>query len=481
MNLVDTTMAALRRAAVRTGHDLLKEKQIIGFSGGPDSLALLHILRQLLPAQQLVVAHLDHALRPTSAGESKIVARMASGLNFRMERVDVANLAAAKGITIEEAGRMARYSFLARIARQEGAESIVVGHNADDQAETILMHILRGSGLAGLRGMQPASPLPGLEGLWLLRPLLDATRAEIEAYCLEQGLEPIIDASNMDQSFFRNRLRHDLLPALESYSPQVRQRLLEMADIVAADEQLLSFLTEGTWHEVLTSQTAGQVMFRLTAWRTLDLSLRRRLLRRAIAEIRPGLSDVSFRTLESARRVAETGKTGSKASISGGLMLQVSYDQLIIGNGPVEDSIESPRLPSLDPVPLPIPGSVDLLDGWRITAEWAASADTASIRVNPDPWTAFAALDSLDALTVRARTPGERIHPLGLGGQTKVKEIMIDRKIPAGTRDRWPLIAIPQHAVWIAGHVLDDRVKVRADSKRIVRLWCGRVVKAEVG
>jgi tRNA(Ile)-lysidine synthase len=198
---------------------------IVAVSGGPDSLALLHMLarQSLLPAEALLVAHLDHALRPSSAAEAHFVAATAAewGVAGRVERVDVRTLAETGRLTLEAAARQARYDFLARVVTEAGGRAIATGHTADDQAETVLMHILRGSGTAGLRGMLPASPVPGHPHLTLLRPWLRASRAEIVAYCQEHRLRPITDESNTDPAYFRNRLRHELLPLLAAYNPHV--------------------------------------------------------------------------------------------------------------------------------------------------------------------------------------------------------------------------------------------------------------------
>ncbi len=456
-----------------TGHDLFTEPIVLGVSGGPDSLALLHLLRSIRRPEGLIVAHLDHGLRPGSAEEATSVAAAASGLRFFAERADVSGLARVQGLSVEEAGRQARYIFLADLARREGAAAVVVGHHADDQAETILMHFLRGSGLAGLAGMREAGPLPGHDGLWLVRPLLQITREEIEAYCVKNGLEPIIDASNADPTFFRNRLRHELLPLLESYNPHIRQRLRQMGEIVGADEELLRELTETVWRENASVDLGSAVELDREAWLAQPLALRRRALRRALAHLRPDLRDVGFKALEAARSVAEQGQTGATATLPGGVSLRVSYGKLLMNSEPTTGEGRYPQMVSAEAVMLPVPGEIALAGGWRLMAEWAGDIDLAAIAANSDPWTAYVDVGSA-ALYVQPRTRGERMRPLGLGGETKVKEIMIDRKIPAAARARWPIVATGDHPVWMAGHVVDDRARVGPMSGRIVRLQCAK-------
>lgn len=479
MTLVEQAQATLRRASEVTGHDLFNEPVVLGVSGGPDSLSLLHVIRAIRSPKGLIVAHLDHSLRPGSAKEAMTVAAAADGLRFYSNRVDVAAMAQAQRLSLEEAGRKARYDFLASVARQEEAAAVIVGHNAGDQAETILMHFLRGSGLSGLAGMRAISPLAGYTGVWLVRPLLHATRSEIEAYCIEHNLDPIIDATNIDPVFFRNRLRHELLPLLESYNPQIHQRLQHMGEVIAADEDLLRDLTASAWSSVVLSEPKNKVVLDRDAWLALPLALRRRTLRRAIGVLRPDLRDISYRTLESARSVAEQGGTGAIATLPAGVILQVGYGKLLMTSGASAGESEHPQLSSEDAIPLPIPGKISLAMGWQITAEWVYDIDLQTITANDDLWVAY--LDTgPNALHVRPRLRGERMRPLGLDSETKLKEIMINRKIPASARRYWPIIATENHAVWLVGHVVDNRARVRPDSGRMVRLRCVHADRANL-
>lgn len=472
--LAEHVLSVLRLASSNAQFDLERDQLVIGVSGGPDSLALLHVLQSHIPADRLIVAHLDHGLRPSSAAEAQQVALAARGSRFHTERIDVAIHARENGQSLEEAGRIARYELLTEVARKEGAAHIAVGHNQGDQVETILMHILRGSGLGGLRGMQPASPLPGHTGLWLLRPLLSVTREEIEAYCAENHLAPILDESNTSHSFLRNRIRGELLPLLETYNPQVRQRVIEMGEIITAEEEYLTSQATIEWDKLVIDQGPTHVILNRAGWLALPLTLRRRLLRLAVAAIPPGARDAGFRTIESARAVAEYGETGSRVDLPGDVAVLVSYDQLIIKNETVNLTRGFPQLLSIEPLPLSIPGKIELADGWQLTAEWLNSDefDLDKIHANRDTWQAYAALNATDSLTVRPRLAGERMRPLGLNGERKLKEIMIDRKIPTHLRERWPVVATQDHTVWIVGHVMDERVRVISGAQRIVRLRC---------
>jgi tRNA(Ile)-lysidine synthase len=475
--LIATTHKALRQALAAAGLDDYAGPLVVGVSGGPDSLALLDILAHLLPAERLLVAHLDHALRPTSADEAAAVAHEAAarGLRHVSERVDVATLARESGQSLEAAGRAARYDLMARVARAAGAATVLVGHNADDQTETVLLHLLRGAGPAGLRGMSLAAPLPGAPELWLLRPLLGVERAAIEAYCRATGLQPSHDASNTDPTFARNRLRHELLPLLKAYAPHLPQRLRETSSIAAAEDDLLSALEEASWRDVARPAPPDRVTLGRAAWRALPLALRRRLLRRAVATCCATPVEIGFRTIEAARRLAEGDASGRRVSLPGGVVMEVGYETLDFRRDPSPPTADWPQLASAIPLGLPVPGTVQLAGQWRLLAEPLKDVDLTAIAGNADPWMAYVALDDSAALVVRPRQPGERIRPLGLGGATRLKEVMIDRKIPAAARALWPLVATDEHPVWLAGHVLDERARVDEGSRRVVRLRLVRV------
>lgn len=332
------------------------ERVVVGVSGGPDSLCLLHVLRRLRPEYelQLHVAHLHHGIRGAEAdADAAFVAETAStwGMPCTVERVDVPALAAQPGVALEEAARQARYAFLARVARHIGARTIAVGHNADDQTETVLMHWLRGAGLAGLRGMLPVTPLdtlrlallspkerPDTRGLRLVRPLLEVPRAQIEAYCQTHGLQPRFDRSNLDTTFYRNRLRHELLPLLETYNPQVRDILRRSAAVIADDYALLRAQLEQAWAQTVVAEGEKAVEFDLAAWRALPRSLQRATLREAVHRLRRSLRNINWVHIENALWLAREKSTGAQATLPQGLVLTIGYDRLLVA----EEGYEPP-------------------------------------------------------------------------------------------------------------------------------------------
>jgi tRNA(Ile)-lysidine synthase len=453
-------------------------KIVVAVSGGPDSLALLHGLLQIVAGERLVTAHLDHGWRAASAADADYVRRLADswGVACYTDRIDTVEVARAEGLSLEEAGRQARYRFLAQVAEAEAADFVATGHTADDQAETVLMNLLRGSGLTGLRGILPSTTVPGSDkSLHLIRPLLEVSREAVLAYCLEQQLRPLEDPSNQDLSFWRNRVRHQLLPLLNDHVTGVAGHLQQLALTAAADDQLLAELTENAWNELLEDQATDRLELNLAGWRALPLSLRRRTLRYAMEQLRSSGQNVGFRTIEQARQVAETAQVGAQSTLPGDYRLVVEYEHLVLQAATAVSAARYPQLPGSTPLALSPPTEMPLANGWLVSASWLAQPDLAAISHNRDPWVAFVDGEEAGELQMRPRRPGERFQPLGMGGRSaKLKEVMIDRKIPAALRARWPLVAGEDHLVWLVGYGIDERARVTPSSRRVLQLHCRR-------
>ena len=475
--------------------DLLRpgESLVLGVSGGPDSLCLLDLLHVLAASWKLTihVAHLNHGLRPEAAADAGFVRVEAEkrGLPFHTETAATRAHALAHKQSIEEAARGLRYAFLARLAHAVGAQVIAVAHTADDQAETVLMHFLRGSGVAGLRGMLPKVeirdwrlevPISNLQSLRLIRPLLTTTRAEVEAYCVEHNLHPVQDASNRDMTYFRNRLRHELLPRLEAYNPNIRAVLQRTAEVIAGDHEILRRATEQLWRDT-ARLSDRRVVFEKDRWLTLSPPEQRALLREAVRRLRADLRNVDFTPLEHAIRFSRTAQVGRSCDLLGGLCLTMSPSRLVVS------AWDEAALPVLSDVPLLTDQDL-LLPGWRfqvtLLGEWTLDAAAA----NASGWRAFVDVAALpgsyrasaerlrevgqgQGLRLRSRRPGDCFHPLGLGGhRVKVSDFMINAKIAQPLRGRWPLVVCADEIVWVAGLRLDERFKVTARTQRVMRL-----------
>ncbi len=436
-------------------HKLLSPGQIlaVGVSGGPDSLVLLHLLNRLRPLidLRLHVGHLHHGLRPSADADAEFVAQtaVAWGLPCTVERADIAALARAMHLSIEEAGRIARYAFLARLA-----PTVAVGHNADDQAETVLMHLLRGAGLGGLRGMLPKTGN-------VIRPLLATPRADIEAYAAAHDLAPRTDPTNTDTAYFRNRLRHELIPVLQTYNPAIRSILNRTAQVAAGDYDLLQTALDAAWAETLAAPPGHTISFHLARWRAHPQALQRALLRRAVAHLRPGLRDVDYIPIENAVHWIQIGESGHTADLLGGLCVRLG--------GPTLSIAAWADTPSLADEPietsLALPGVTQFLQ-WQATT----TLETDFPPPRADPWMAY--LDpALGPFVLRTRRRGDPFQPLGMNGQTlKLSDFMINRKIPVQARSHWPLLANSTHILWVPGHRLAEQAQLATEPGPLAKI-----------
>ncbi len=448
-------------------YSLLAHNQhlVIGVSGGPDSLTLLHLLTRLRDEYdlQLRAAHLNHQLRSDADADSDFVARVAASWNVpcTVERVNVEAFARENKLSIEEAGRRARYEFFARLGNV-----VAVAHNADDQAETVLMHFLRGAGVGGLRGMLPKASNPWAvnSSQWIIRPLLNITRKEIEAYCLQHNLEPRIDSTNTDTTYFRNRLRHELLPTLETYNPNIREILCRVAEVSSGDYDLLRGVIQTAWDAAAISPADSDlVAFDLAKWRALPLALQRALLRQAVQQLRSDTRDVDFVPIDNAARWIMSAQSGQTADLLAGLCVRVS--------GSILKVCAWETLSLSSPISLQVPLSFNeaiRFDEWQITATVLDNWSLEEIESNADSSVAY--LDgSFDSLTLRARRVGDRFEPLGMNGKTiKLSDFMINQKIPMEDRDRLPILVDGDNVLWVCGYRVSGRAKVSRQTQRVL-------------
>jgi tRNA(Ile)-lysidine synthetase-like protein len=515
---MDDLLAHVRQYAHRYLLFSPGETLVVGVSGGPDSLCLLHLLRRLAPELRLWLhaAHLHHGLRGVEAdADAAFVAELADcwGLPCTIGRADVAALAREAGLSLEEAARRTRYRFLAEVAEAGAAATIAVGHNADDQAETVLMHFLRGSGTAGLRGMLPRTALedadtlpstndptntriasrgirefesdswtaaqprvPASPRLHLVRPLLAIPRAEIEAYCTEYRLAPRTDRSNEDMTFFRNRLRRELLPLLEAYNPGIHRVLAHTAEVLAGDHEVLRREVEEAWASLVSAAAPDEVQFVLRAWRGLPLGLQRATLREAIHRLRRSVRNINWEHVERAVWLAREGHTGQAATLAAGLELQIGYDWLRVAAEGAPWPADLAQLS--EALPLAAPGVTAIGGGWQVIVQRLRREDVPDDRLaGAEPWTAFLDADAAgDALILRPRAPGDRFCPLGLAGHsTRLNEFMIDAKIARDARPGWPLLVGRGGIAWVCGLRLAETAAVGPDTTGV---WHVRFVRA---
>jgi len=442
-------------------------KLVVAVSGGADSVCLLHILASLQKELKisLHVAHLNHQLRGAeSEADAKYVSQLARqlGIPATIEGREVKGYQAQKRLSLEEAAREVRYGFLAEVASSIGAGRVAVGHTRDDHVETILMHLIRGTGTRGLQGLKPSSELKSKTGsIIVIRPLLEISREETEGYCQSHKLKPRIDASNISLSPLRNRIRHQLLPLLEGYNPGIAQALLRTGQIASDDIAFLDKEVARLWDEV--AREAGKtIVLDKERFDQLPPTLKRYLFRAAAERLLGSAKDIEMRHIEEMMSALDK-PAGKRFNLPQGLTLSVEYDRYLLAPDPAALS----PLPVLDgEFQLKIPGET-LLPGWRIEAK---IINRERLTERNDFTACFDLGKTGDKLLVRPRKRGDRFQPLGLDQPKKLNEFMIDAKIPQAWRQRVPIVCSPEHIVWVVGWRIDERVKVTEDTKKVLQL-----------
>ncbi len=481
-------------------HQLLSGRNplLVAVSGGPDSICLLHILVKLQEGLgiRLHVAHLNHQLRGAEAeADAGYVADIAHrlGIPATIEQRDVKSYQSRQHISLEEAAREVRYAFLAQVAKSIGANQVAVGHTIDDHIETILMHLIRGTGTRGLRGLQPSITWQFPDNsLTVIRPLLSVTRKETASYCHYHQLMPRIDASNLSLSPLRNKIRHQLLPLLKSYNPRIAEALLRTARI--ADDELTFFSIEVSqiWDSIAQWQE-NTITLDKEEFLELPPALQRHLLRTSVEKLLGNLKNIEAHHIE-AVMTALSKPAGKRISLPGGLFFFIEYNRYLLGR---DEAALSPFPILGDEFPLKLPGET-ILPGWRIEAtiinreqmvekeksERALASKTINleqvvgkgkgikgIELIDNLFTGFFDLDKTGGeLVVRARQPGDRFQPLGMSQPKKLGEFMIDAKIPHPWRQRTPIVCSPSQILWVVGWRIDERVKVAEQTKQILCL-----------
>ena len=465
-----TVIAALEHAGYVGGDNLL----VVAVSGGADSMALLHaLLRSRERAgPRLHVAHLDHNFREEAQEDARFTATAACrlGLPVTVEKADPVSYQREMGISsFEEAAREVRYIFLARVARDLGAAAIVLGHTADDLAETVLMHILRGSGVHGLRGMEELSTWrsrTGGDGAVLFRPILGVTKGETEAYCNKMGIAFREDPGNRLLRFTRNRVRHHLLPALEEYNPRIRQALIRLAQSASLEVEYLEEEVTRLWTD-LARLEGDSISLDAHQLALLHPFMQRMVLRRAYRQLTG-----DTRRLGDAHLRAMAGfigfPPGKSLDLPRGLRLHSGYGQLILGrNG----APACPFPPLTGQHPLQLPDSEEekstRIPGWQVSIQRLSSP----VDLPGDPFAACFDREALgDSLLVRTWQPGDRLQPLGMEGAKKLQDFFVDGKVPRAWRHRIPLLVSERGILWVVGYRGAEWVRVRQDTRQVCRI-----------
>lgn len=426
---------------------------LLGVSGGPDSVALLHILH-VLRKDGVFAAHLHHGIRGQAASnDAQFVEQLCArwSIPLHTEYADVPAAASAQRLPLEAAAREARYACLRRAKQRYNAAYILTAHHMDDQAETVLLHLLRGSGLRGLCSMQPRHED-------LVRPMLFITRARIMAYLEEHALEYCTDQTNFEQNATRNRLRLSLLPMLKAqYNPAIVHTLSSTAQLLSEDE---AYLLASAREALSLAKTAAHTYLR-TPLLHLPTPLQSRALRLAMEDF--GVYDIQRHDILRLQSLLDA-RTGAKAPLPGGLVAQVSYAHLVFEKGANTGHAPQSTASMNVPIPFTCPGRFVIPQGVFV------SSYASEYRKGEGPFVAYMDADKLPPhVSIRGRLPGDVFFPLGAKGHRKLKSYLIDKKLPRPQRER-PLLACGADILFFPGGTIAHDMRVTDTTRRIVRV-----------
>lgn len=428
---------------------------VVGVSGGADSTALLDILAKLPDYNlKLIVAHLNHCLRAAeSDADEQFCRELAASykIPFESRRVDVNRTAAEGRLSLEDAGRRVRIDFFDEIRIKYGATTVILAHHADDQAETILMHLLRGSGTTGLSGMAYKNDRD------YVRPLLDVSRYEIEQYLRCCSLNWRDDSSNIDAKYLRNRIRHELLPVLKTYNPDIRSSLSATAKILGDDEELLAELTRELFSTTCKVEER-RILCDIARLRSLKRGMLNRILRYAFRQLTGTLELIGKRHIDAICGIIESDRPNSRLTLPHQVLAIRDYDQLslVLQDYNVYETDFELLINGYGYYELPNGTSISVEAVSQLPTYPGTDSACFDLTKTPFPW------------TVRTFRSGDRIMPFGMTGRKKVKNLFIDRKVPLSERKRIPLFFCGEDLIYIAGVCTSEICRYNGSSATLV-------------
>jgi tRNA(Ile)-lysidine synthase len=485
LSLARRVLRGLRRRELL--HDA--ERVALALSGGSDSVALVWLLQEMASAGHIAVAglvHLNHGLRGEESNGDEVFCRALAariGWPIDVEEIDAAALARAQSQSVETAGRAARYRFFEAAAQRLGADVVMTGHTLDDQAETVLLRLLRGAGTRGLGGVRPR------RGPYV-RPLLDVRRAELRQYLVDRGESFRDDSSNRDLSVPRNRIRHELMPVISRLAPGGVRALARVAALARDDEDFLqkaaieagrSLVLSDEARRVAQAPPASTLRIDCRMFAVLPPALGRRVVRELLLRAAPGAT-FSARHIEAVRELAFADKSNGHLDLPG-LAVERRAGVLSIssraGAATPNPAGRRRRLTSAGPGqgarrPLEVPGAVEMPEA-GVTIAASMQVGESAVPPGTDKRVAMLQASSLMLpLAVRTRRPGDRFRPLGAPGRRKLQDLLVDRKVPREAREIVPLVVdAADRIVWVVGVAIAEECRVTSPGAGVVILKVG--------
>ncbi|MCJ7704109.1 MAG: tRNA lysidine(34) synthetase TilS [Desulfobacterales bacterium] len=440
------------------------DRVIMGVSAGVDSMVLLHLLNAFRQEFDLflIVAHIHHGLRPVeSEKEAELVQKesVRLGLPFEYGQFNVKEFRESEGFSLQDAARRIRFQFFHDLLKKYGGGKIALGHNADDQVETVLLRLLRGSGLKGLKGMLP------IREKRVIRPLLEVWKEEIEGFARENSISYLTDSSNLKGDYLRNRLRLKLIPLIEQdYQPGFRRTIIKTSTLLREENDFME-KEAGEAYQKIAYEEEGQITFKFSAYQSLHKAIQWRVIQKVLERMEDGLKmdEGEWSDVNLIYRRLQFPPASLLLELSHGLCLEKRYDRVLL---------RKERLRTIPPfeVELDVPGRTYIREIEREVVveerEWDRSKS-----IDESETVAFLDYERLHLpLRMRNFRPGDRFQPLGTKGTQKLKEYFIDHKIPKFERPSIPLLISGEMIAWIVGYRIDERVKITSETKRVLRI-----------
>lgn len=448
-------------------HKLIRENDniILGLSGGPDSMVLLHILLYVREriSFNLVIAHVNHGVRGEEAlKDEKFTEKVAKelGLDFFSTKADMVGLAKEKNISEEEAGREIRYVFFRELIKELGHGKIAVAHNRNDQAETLLMRIMRGTGIDGLAGMSFKSDD-------IIRPILDINRWEIEKYVEENSIETVVDKTNLETIYSRNKVRLELIPYIkENFNPNIIDTLFRLSENAKLDSYFLEDFSSKVYKSI-SKEKSTSVVIKSGLFMEEDKAVKNRIIRKAIYNLINTLQGIEEVHISSVVDLFNKGETGKRIDLPNNLLAKVSYNNLIIEKNINEDM--AGVCENKEETILKI--GQNYLEGYNLEINLKIM-DRKDINFkNVSSNVKFFDYDIMnEEIWIRTRNPGDRFAPIGMKGRKKIKDYFIDEKIPRDLRDEIPLLMCGENIIWVIGYRMSEAYKVKKETRDVLRV-----------
>ncbi len=438
---------------------------LLAVSGGPDSLAMLNLFFELSNYFDIKIAaaHLDHMFREESSAEADFVERFAQskGIKFFRKSENLPVIIKKKNISAEAAARKCRFNFFREIMNKYDYDLLALAHHKDDQAETVLLNLFRGSGLPGLSGIQPKLKL---EKIRIIHPMLCFSKKEILTYCQEKGLKPRFDSSNKKNIYSRNIIRNKIFPIVENrINENAREVIARSSKIIAAENQFIEQLALEKYKEILIEENSIKIIVAFNKFKNIDQVLQRRIYRIIYNKINDNLDDLYLEHIFEIEKLIKNKDTGRGVDISSGIRVEISYSRLVF----LKKDKLSAGLINKTKI---IPGKEIEIDKKRSLI--AEIIDSSDFSFSDEPQQAAFDYHKLKLpLFIRNRKSGDKLIPLGMSGHKKIKDILIDEKIPKYKRDQLLLaVDIEDNIIWLAPFKMSDEYKITKETDKVLIL-----------